>query len=59
MSRCEILRQERERIMKELSGGQENRAKLLSTLIDIDDEMDEIRLSKKRKIKSSIPKFTA
>ena len=42
MSRSEILHQERERIMKQLSMSPVNRAKLLATLMDIDDEMDEM-----------------
>lgn len=46
MSRSEILVQERERIMKKLSMGSENRAKLLTSLMDIDDEMEELRQSK-------------
>lgn len=46
MSRCEILHQERERIMKQLSMSPVNRAKLLATLMDIDDEMEELRQAK-------------
>lgn len=46
MSRSEILIQERERIMKKLSMGPENRAKLLTSLMDIDDEMEELSQSK-------------
>jgi len=46
MSRCEILNQERERIMKQLSMNPENRAKLLISLMDIDDEMEELRQAK-------------
>lgn len=49
MSRSEVLLQERERIMKQLTLGRENRAKLLTSLMDIDDEMEEIRLELKRK----------
>lgn len=43
MSRNEILREGREKILKQLSGEHENKAKLLAALIDIDDEMDQIR----------------
>ena len=49
MSRSEVLQQERERIMKQLSLGRENRAKLLTFLMDIDDEMEELRHSESRK----------
>lgn len=42
MSRSEILRENREKIMKQLEGEVENRAKLLTVLMDIDDEMEEI-----------------
>lgn len=48
MSRSEVLRVGREKIMKQLSGPNENRAKLLTALIDIDDEMEEIRRNEKR-----------
>jgi hypothetical protein len=49
MSRSEILYFERERIMKQLSLGAENRAKLLATLMDIDDEIEELRRLEKPK----------
>jgi hypothetical protein len=44
MSRSEILRQERERVMLQLSQENHNRAKLLTALMDIDDEIEEMRL---------------
>lgn len=47
MSRSEILREGRERIIKELSGEHENKAKLLTALMDIDDEMEQIRRDEK------------
>ena len=43
MSRSEVLLQERERIMKQLALGNQNRAKLLTSLMDIDDEIEELR----------------
>ncbi|AHF07825.1 hypothetical protein [Desulfitobacterium metallireducens] len=43
MSRSEILREGREKILKQLSGEHENKAKLLTALIDIDDEMEKLR----------------
>lgn len=49
MSRSEILLREREQIMKKLSMGPENRAKLLTSLMDIDDEMEELRQSKEKR----------
>jgi hypothetical protein len=52
MSRSEILYFERERIMKQLSLGAENRAKLLATLMDIDDEIEELRRLEKTKKRS-------
>lgn len=49
MSRSEILHQERERIMKQLLLSPENRAKLLISLMDIDDEMEELRQSQDKR----------
>lgn len=46
MSRSEILHLERERIMKQLLMSPQNRAKLLTSLMDIDDEMEELSQSK-------------
>lgn len=43
MNRSEFLRRERERILKELSQGVSNKAKLLTSLMDIDYEMEELR----------------
>ena len=42
MSRFEILRLEREKIMAQLARDSQNRAKLLAALMDIDDEIEEI-----------------
>lgn len=41
MSRTEILRREREKIMTNISLNQGNRAKWLTALMDIDDELEE------------------
>ena len=43
MDRSEFLRRERERILKELNQGANNKAKLLTSLMDIDYEMEELR----------------
>lgn len=45
MSRSEILLKEREKIMAQLSSDNPNRAKLLVALMDIDEEIEEIRRS--------------
>lgn len=42
MSRTEILRLERDRILKQLSQGPENKAKLITSLMDIDAEIEEL-----------------
>ena len=42
MERLEILRQQRERIINRLKAEDADRAKLLVTLMDIDDEMEEM-----------------
>lgn len=47
MSRSEILREGREKILKELSGEHENKAKLLTALMDIDDEIEKIHRDEK------------
>jgi len=52
MSRTEFLRQERDRILKQLSQGPENKAKLLTSLMDIDAEMEEMRQPQKSFAKS-------
>jgi len=48
MNRVDILRQQRERIMAQLFAEQENRAKLLAALIDIDDEIEELTRGQRR-----------
>lgn len=52
MSRTEILRLERDRILQQLSQGSENKAKLITSLMDIDAEMEELRQSEKSLAKS-------
>lgn len=47
MSRSEILREGREKILKQLASEHENKAKLLAALMDIDDEIDQIRRKEK------------
>lgn len=49
MDRSEFLRRERERILKELSQGSGNKAKLLTSLMDIDYEIEELRERKNRR----------
>lgn len=44
MKRTEILLLQREKVLMNLSEDKDNRAKWLAALIDIDDEMEEIRL---------------
>lgn len=46
MRRADILREGREKILKQLSGEPVNKAKLLTALMDIDAEMEQ--LSRKR-----------
>ena len=48
MSRTDILRREREKIMAQLSTDRANRAKLLAALMDIDDEIEELARAQKR-----------
>ena len=43
MNRTEVLRQQREKVLVILSEERENRAKWLTTLMDIDDEMEEVQ----------------
>ena len=42
MSRVDILRRQRERVMVNLESDLENRAKWLVMLMDIDDEIEEL-----------------
>ena len=46
MNRTEILRQEREKVIKKLTEKSGNRAKWLIILMDIDDEIEEIAENK-------------
>lgn len=46
MSRFEILRIEREKVFMRLAEDKGNRAKLLTALMDIDDEMEELEENK-------------
>lgn len=57
MSRSEILREGREKILKQLSGEHENKAKLLTALIDIDDEMEKLRRDENAKTIKIIQKI--
>jgi hypothetical protein len=54
MKRCEILRLQREKVLVSLAENSENRAKWLTILMDIDDEMEEIKLTTKKPIKLSV-----
>jgi len=46
MNRTEILRKEREKVLKNLTENKDNRAKWLTALMDIDDEMEEMAQNK-------------
>ncbi len=46
MSRVEILRIEREKVFMHLAEDKVNRAKWLTALMDIDDEMEELEENK-------------
>ncbi len=59
MSRAEILRQEREKIMTKIANDEQNRAKLLAALIDIDDEMEELEIKNSRKIRNAHQNLSA
>lgn len=48
MNRVEVLRQEREKIMANISNDSGNRAKWLIELIDVDDELEEIMRTERR-----------
>jgi len=50
INRSEILRKERERVFDNLAENKGNRAKWLTALMDIDDEMEEMA---ENKIKTS------
>lgn len=49
MSRREILREGREKIIEQLSGEHVNKAKLLTALMDIDDEMEQLSRNEESK----------
>ncbi|HZK55886.1 MAG TPA: hypothetical protein VFC84_17105 [Desulfosporosinus sp.] len=46
LNRSEILQKEREKVLTNLAESKENRAKWLTALMDIDDEMEEMAQSK-------------
>ena len=46
MNRSEILRKEREKVLKNLAENIGNRAKWLTALMDIDDELEEMAENK-------------
>ena len=50
MNRIEVLRKEREKVLTNLAENKGNRAKWLTALMDIDDEMEEME---ENKIKTS------
>jgi len=50
MNRTEVLRKEREKVLTNLAESKDNRAKWLTALMDIDDEMEEMA---ENKIKTS------
>ncbi|HZK52809.1 MAG TPA: hypothetical protein VFC84_01205 [Desulfosporosinus sp.] len=49
MNRTQVLLKERERVFTNLAENQENRAKWLTALMDIDDEMEEMADNKLKK----------
>lgn len=51
MSRTEFLRKERERVLTNLAEKQGNRAKWLTALMDIDDEIEEMAANKPKTIR--------
>ncbi len=44
MNRTEVLRVQREKVLINLAENHENRAKWLTVLMDIDDEMEELEI---------------
>lgn len=46
MNRIEILREKREKVLTSLTENKGNRAKWLTQLMDIDDEMEEMEKNK-------------
>ena len=46
LNRSEILQKEREKVLTNLAESKENRAKWLTALMDIDDEMEELAENK-------------
>ncbi|MDP4126972.1 MAG: hypothetical protein Q8912_08525 [Bacillota bacterium] len=54
MNRTEVLRQQREKVLIYLAENKENRAKWLTALMDIDDEMEEIEKMGLKHIDSKI-----
>lgn len=51
MSRTEFLRKEREKVLTNLVEKKGNRAKWLTALMDIDDEMEEMAATKPKTIR--------
>lgn len=50
MTRTEILRLQRERVLANIIEDNDNRAKWLTELMDIDDEIEEMMSEKKQKV---------
>lgn len=48
MTRIEILRLQRKEVLSNLAEKKENRARLLTALMDIDDELEEIKSLEER-----------
>lgn len=48
MKRTEILQRQRERVLTNLLESKENRAKWLTALMDIDDEIEEMEKKRRR-----------
>jgi len=46
INRSEVLRKERDKVLTNLAESKDNRAKWLTALMDIDDEMEEMKESK-------------
>ena len=46
INRSEVLRKEREKVLTNLAASKDNRAKWLTALMDIDDEMEEMAENK-------------
>ncbi|HZK83542.1 MAG TPA: hypothetical protein VFC58_02480 [Desulfosporosinus sp.] len=53
MNRTELLQKEREKVLINLSENKDTRAKWLTALMDIDDEMEEMEEIAENKLKSN------